>query len=275
MLIIFLGTLFAIFYFDIGGTQKYVRDVPVLNKLIPVSTDLADIEDELSTYSYNKLLKYTVNLYRQNEINKKELDALKDEASKWAGEDGTVIKGKYDELNTQLDEALDEVIRLKEYENEYLKIEKNKEKQDQAIALNNTAAYRSYFETLYKNEATELYKSVIEQEKYDTDFVNYVSAFSEMTPQKAALVIEQLARTDFDVESKSQPSITSFKHTINAKNESQKQNTVIKHPCNDCEQFRPNIQNRPKCLIYWDCAVTNPLYEKCAYRKEIELKNKH
>ncbi|MCQ2910961.1 MAG: hypothetical protein MJ244_02130 [Clostridia bacterium] len=199
MLIIFLGTLFAIFYFDIGGTQKYVRDVPVLNKIIPVSTDLADIEDELSTYSYNKLLKYTVNLYRQNEINKKELDALKDEASKWAGEDGTVIKGKYDELNTQLDEALDEVIRLKEYENEYLKIKKNKEKQDQAIALNNTAAYRSYFETLYKNEATELYKSVIEQEKYDTDFVNYVSAFSEMTPQKAALVIEQLARTDFDV----------------------------------------------------------------------------
>lgn len=49
MLIIFLGTLFAIFYFDIGGTQKYVRDVPVLNKIIPVSTDLADIEDELST----------------------------------------------------------------------------------------------------------------------------------------------------------------------------------------------------------------------------------
>ncbi|MCQ2978361.1 MAG: hypothetical protein MJ245_01030 [Clostridia bacterium] len=199
MLILFLGTLFAIFYFDIGGTQKYIKDVPVLNKIIPVSTDLSDIEDELSTYSYNKLLKYTLNLYRQNEINKTEVAALKEEASKWSGEDGTIIKGKYDELTTQLNESLDEIIRLKEYENEYIKIKKNKEKQDKAIALNNTQSYRNYFESLDKNEASELYKLVIEQEKYDIDFTNYVSAFSQMTPQKAALVIEQLARTDFDV----------------------------------------------------------------------------
>ncbi len=187
-----------IFYYDIGGTQKYIKDVPLLNKLVPV-TDMADIEKELESYSYNKLLKYTLNLYRENEINKNELAALKEEAVKWSGEDGTVIKGKYDELNDELNEALDEVIRLKEYENEYTKLKAKKEKQDKAIAVDNTSTYRTYFETLYQNEAEELYKLVIEQDKYDTDFVNYISAFSEMTPQKAALVIEQLARTDFDV----------------------------------------------------------------------------
>lgn len=199
MLIIFLGTLFSIFYFDIGGTQKYIKDVPVLNKLVPVKADLANIEEELESYSYNKLLKYTLNLYRENEINKTELAALKEEAVKWSGEDGTIIKGKYDELTEQLNESLDEVIRLKEFENAYLKLKTQKEKQDKAIAVNNAQSYRTYFESLDANEAAELYKLVIEQDKYDADFTNYIGAFSEMTPQKAALVIEQLARTDFDV----------------------------------------------------------------------------
>lgn len=199
MLLLFLGTLYAIFYFDIGGTQRYIKDVPVLNAIVPISTDMEDIEEELSSYSYNKLLKYTLKLYRENEINKGEIEALQAEVVKWGGEDGTVIKGKYDELNNELEESLDEVIRLKEYENEYIKLKANKEKQDKAIAVNNTPTYREYFETLYANEAAELYKLVVEQEVYDNDFTNYVSAFSEMEPAKAALVVEQLCRTDFDV----------------------------------------------------------------------------
>ena len=57
---------------------------------------------------------------RENEINKGEIEALQAEVVKWGGEDGSVIKGKYDELNNELEESLDEVIRLKEYENEYI-----------------------------------------------------------------------------------------------------------------------------------------------------------
>ena len=199
MLALFLGTLYAIFYYDIGGTQKYIKDVPILNKIIPISTELEDIENELNSYSHNKLLKYTLNLYRQNEINKTEIEALKEEAMKWGGEDGSSIKVTYDELNKELNDALDEVIRLKEYENEYIKLKAIKEKQDKAIAINNTSAYKQYFSELYPNEAKEIYELVLEQEKYDADFTNYIQAFSEMDAKKAALVIEQLARTDFDV----------------------------------------------------------------------------
>ena len=182
-----------------GGTQKYIKDVPVLNKIIPLKEDLGGIEEELNSYSHNKLLKYTLNLYRQNEINKKEVEALKEEVIKWSGEDGEAIKESYDKMNKELNDALDEIIRLKEYETEYVKLKKSKEAQDRAIAIDNTSTYRDYFETLYANEAKEIYELVVEQEKYDKDFSNYVSAFSEMDTKKAALVIEQLARTDFDV----------------------------------------------------------------------------
>ena len=85
MLALFLGTLYAIFYYDIGGTQKYIKDVPPFNKIIPIEEDLDGIENELNSYSHNKLLKYTLNLYRQNEINKKELETLKEEMIKWSG----------------------------------------------------------------------------------------------------------------------------------------------------------------------------------------------
>lgn len=199
MLAMFLGTICMIVYYDIGGVQRYVADVPFINKLIPEIDDIDTIEAELNTYSYNKLLKYTLSLYKENDENKKQIKALNDEIFKWSSEDGVILKTKYDEIAAQLDASMDEVIRLKEYEDAYVKLKKQKDELDKIVALNDTTKYKTYYESINAEDAKKIYELVVTQQQMDLDFQNYVSSFAAMDPAKAGLVVEQLVRTDFEV----------------------------------------------------------------------------
>lgn len=199
MLLIFLGTIAMIIFYDIGGVQKYFKDVPYIDVLIPDIKDEGAIEAELNTYSYNKLIKYALSLYNENEENKNRIKELEEEVFKWSSEDGKILKSQYDEILKKYDDSLNEILRLKEYEDAYVKLKKEKTELDKLVALNDTTQYMKYYKSINADEAAKIYEMVVLQEQINADFQNYVSSLAGMEPEKAGKVVEQLVRTDFDV----------------------------------------------------------------------------
>jgi len=199
MLSIFFGTIWFIAYNDIGGVQKYARNIPLIGKLMPAPTDLKSVEEELMSYSNNKLLKYTLKLYQENEENKDDLVKAKKKLKSVDVKDSSGLEEKYMKISDELKETLDEVERLKEYEDAYVELKKERDKLNKLLALKDTSGYKQHYESIAPKEAKQIYELVLQKQQLDENFKNYLLSFSNMQPKKAALVIEQLMRTDFDV----------------------------------------------------------------------------
>ena len=170
---------------DVGGFGSSVlapilKDVPVLNKILP-SSSVSETLDPQMYGGYTNLQDAVNRIYALET----ELDAVKN---------ASVTK---DDRITALEA---EVTRLSEFETMQVDFQRirNEFYEEVIYAENGPGAeeYVKYYETMDPTTAEFLYKQVIEELQVSKEIQDYVSAYSSMKPKEAAALFEQMTDTE-------------------------------------------------------------------------------
>ncbi len=178
-LIIILGlVLFLLNPFNWRDDYVYpfLRDVPVVGEWIPAAEEGGE-EDEYSGLTKEQLIVQNKKL----ESEKKALEEDKDNLTKRISDNDAEMK------------------RLKEIEAEQVKFKSDKEAFDRMIAENDPNAYKTYYESVYPENADKIYKEVVTQEAVDKELKQYVQTFESMKKDAAAKVLEEMIGTDMNL----------------------------------------------------------------------------
>ena len=187
----FIATLFIVLLWlvvavvmikiDVGGFGSSVlapvlKDVPVLNKILP-SSSVSETLDPTMYGGYTNLQDAVERIYALET----ELDAVKN---------STVTK---DERIAALEA---EVTRLSEFETMQVDFQRirNEFYEEVIYAENGPGAeeYVKYYETMDPTTAEYLYKQVIQELQVSQEIQDYVAAYSNMKPKEAAALFEQM-----------------------------------------------------------------------------------
>ena len=191
----FLATLFIVLLWlvvaivmikiDVGGFGSSVlapilKDVPILNKILPKSSVSETLDPEMYG-GYTNLDDAVARIYALEA----ELDSLKNSA---VNKDDRIA-------------ALEaEVTRLSEFETMQVDFQRirNEFYQEVIYAENGPGAeeYVKYYETMDPTTAEFLYKQVIEELQETKEIQDYVAAYSNMKPKEAAALFEQMTDTE-------------------------------------------------------------------------------
>lgn len=181
IIIIWLGILALLIKLDVGGfgsnvLAPIISDVPVLNKILPQSTETEVIDGE--SYGGYTNLKDAV-----EQIEKLELQ----------------LEQAQSNLNSDSEEIAQlkaEVERLSTFEANQIEFQriKNEFYQEVVYAEKGPGAeeYARYYETMDPETAQSLYKEVIAKEEESQEVKDYAQAYSEMKPKEAAAIFEEM-----------------------------------------------------------------------------------
>ena len=181
---IWLLILCVLIKLDVGGfgssvLKPLLKDVPVVNQILPSETPLGmgeeEAEDEYAGYSN---LKEAVEQIKLLELQLEQQD-LKSSA--------------LEEENSKLEE---EVTRLKTFEASQVEFERIKtEFYEEVIYADKgpgVEEYRKYYESIDPATAEFLYKQVVAQLEESKEIQEYANAYSEMKPKQAAAIFENM-----------------------------------------------------------------------------------
>lgn len=173
--LIILGAIYAFLYFDIFKVRStYLNDTiqntPVLKSMFPPAktedvTSKADLVQQI-----NDLQSQVDTLTKDNE--------------------------SLNERNTLYVEQIDQLTPLVE---EQTAFKEQKAQFDQMIAQNDPQAYKSFYETMYPENAKEEYAKIVGGEEANKELVDYVARFSAMDESNAASILEILSTTDLNL----------------------------------------------------------------------------
>lgn len=181
IIIVWLGILALLIKLDVGGfgsnvLAPIISDVPVLNKILPKSTETEVIDGE----SYGG---YTNLRDAVEQIEKLELQ----------------LEQAQSNLNSDSEEISQlkaEVERLSTFEANQIEFQriKNEFYQEVVYAEKGPGAeeYARYYETMDPETAQSLYKEVIAKEEESEEVKDYAQAYSEMKPKEAAAIFEEM-----------------------------------------------------------------------------------
>ena len=181
ILIIFVWLLFfaALIKFDVGGFGSSVmrplfKNVPVINKILPDATTEEAVSGD---YPY-KSLADAISYIKELEVEiQKDKDTIKTDKEKIAELEG-------------------EVKRLKEFENNQLALQKEKEEFYNEVVFGDKALsydeYKKYYESIDAENAEKLYKEVIAQYLQDKKYDELALAYTSMKPKKAAAALYEM-----------------------------------------------------------------------------------
>lgn len=190
IVIIWLAILCLLIKLDVGGFGSNVlapvlRDVPVLNKILPADS-VVTTEDE-ETYGGYTSLRDAVDYIRELELELERAQSANNTDSE------------------ELAELRAEIIRLQTFENAQIEFERIKTEfyEEVVYADNGPGAdeYRKYYESMDPATAEYLYKQVVEQAETDKILQDYAQAYSEMKPKEAAAIFESMT-DDLDLAAK-------------------------------------------------------------------------
>ena len=182
ILIIWLGIIAILIKSDIGGFGSTVlspmlKDVPVINKILPASDFVEDTQN--TEYPYTSLDEAIAKI--------KELELELDEATS----SGNTDSKKISELEDQIKE-------LKKYKEEQAEFEKEKQKFYEEVVFSDNAPdieeYKAYYESIDSENAEVLYKRVIEQLQEDEKIQEYAATYSSMKPKEAAAIFDSMTK---------------------------------------------------------------------------------
>ena len=181
---IWLLILCVLIKLDVGGFGSGVltpllKDVPVVNKILPSETPLGmdgeEVEDEYAGYTS---LKEAVEQIKLLELQLEQQD---------------LKSSTLEEENTKLKE---EVTRLKTFEASQVEFERIKtEFYEEVIYADNgpgVEEYQKYYESIDPATAEFLYKQVVAQLEESKEIQDYAQAYSEMKPKQAAAIFEEM-----------------------------------------------------------------------------------
>ena len=179
IILIWLGILVLLVKMDVGGFGSNVltpilKDVPVINKILPSESTTETTKNE-EAYGGYKSLKDAVEQIKTLE---KQLDQAQSTNATYA---------------EQIDTLKTEVQRLKTFEDNQVEFQKIKEQfyEEVVYAENGPGAdeYRQYYEEMDPTTAEALYKQVIQTEAADKQMQEYANTFSNMQASEAAAIL--------------------------------------------------------------------------------------
>ena len=181
IVLIWIAILGLLIKLDIGGfgssvLRPILKDVPVINKILPEPTEMEEYMGE-----FDNLPDALAEIERLN----KEIDRLKSEAAKGG-----------DEENEEIKALKEEIVRLRTFEDSQVEFQKLKTEFYEEVVFSDKAPeieqYKAYYEEIDPDNAEYLYKQVVQQIETDKIMDEYVKAYSEMKPKQAAAIFDQM-----------------------------------------------------------------------------------
>ncbi len=186
---VWVAILCVLIKLDVGGVgtnilKPILKNVPVVNKILPSEHPRGGEEDEYSNYTD---LDEAIEQIRTLE---QELQATQEENLAYESEIG---------------DLKEEVDRLKNFENDQLEFEelKNEFYEEVVYAENGPGAdaYQKYYEAMDPASAEYLYQQVIQEEAASSEIEEYAKAYSSMKPKDAAAIFDTMT-SDLDLVAK-------------------------------------------------------------------------
>lgn len=181
IVVIWLAILALLIKLDVGGfgsgvLSPVLRDVPVINKILPGDNVTETTEEE--AYGGYTSLKEAVDTLRELEL---ELERA---------------QSQNQTDSTEIAEMKAEIERLKTFENKQVEFERIKNEFYEEVIYSEKGPgaeeYRKYYESMDPATAEYLYKQVVQQLEEEALIQDYVQTYSEMKPKQAAAIFEEM-----------------------------------------------------------------------------------
>lgn len=180
IVLIWLAIFALLVKFDVGGfgsgvLRPILKDVPVINKILP------DVSDELlaeeNDYEYSDIAKANARI--------KELERqLESSQSSNSTNDGTIL------------DLQAEIARLQVFEDNQLEYEKMLKEFNEEVVFAEQAPdieeYKKFYEEIDPANAEEIYRQVVEQLAADELIVAQAERFAKMDPKVAAKTMQEM-----------------------------------------------------------------------------------
>lgn len=184
IVVVWIAIICALIKLDVGGFGSGVlapvlKNVPVVNLILPDSTTTSNVEDseDIDVSGY-KSLKEAV----------KEIQKLQTELQ--------TVEANSASKDEQISALQEEVKRLQTFEDKQVEFEriKNEFYNEVVYADNGPGAdeYIKYYESMDPATAEALYKQVVNEEITSKEIELYAQAYSEMKPKQAAAIFESM-----------------------------------------------------------------------------------
>ncbi|MBR3770932.1 MAG: hypothetical protein IKL07_01545 [Clostridium sp.] len=186
IILICLGAFALLIKFDVGGfgsgvLRPKLKDVPIINKILPDYTDNEYFEENQSQYS---TLESAVARIKELELE------LADTQNQDLNNSETISDLKA------------EIERLKVYEDEYQEFQDRIKEFDKNVVFAEEAPsieeYQKYYAEIQPENAEEIYRQVVEQLQYDNKIKEEAKRYEAMDPASAAKVFEIMCADDLD-----------------------------------------------------------------------------
>lgn len=184
--LIVLGVLIAFIKLDVGGfgsgvLRPILKNVPVVNRILPAYTDEEFFEESNSQYS---TLESAVARIKELELQ------LSDYQNQDESDSETITDLKA------------EIERLKVYEDEYKQFQDRVKEFDKNVVFAEKAPdieeYKQYYSEIQPENAEEIYRQVVEQLQYDEKVKEEAARYAKMDAASAAKVFEIMCADDLD-----------------------------------------------------------------------------
>lgn len=183
IVLIWIGILCLVVKLDFGGFGSGVltpilKDVPVLNKILPSAASVVPPEGEEDAYGGYTDLQEAVDYIKELELELERAQSVK--------------TGNEDEIKA----LKEEVERLKTFEESQVEFQRIKtEFYEEVVYAQNGPGieeYRKYYEEMDPSMAEYLYKQVVTQLEESDEIKGYARAYAEMKPKEAAAIFEAM-----------------------------------------------------------------------------------
>ncbi len=183
IVLIWVAILCLIIKLDFGGFGSNVltpvlKDVPVINLILPNNSEVAVDEDDAEAYGGYSNLREAVDYIKELELELERAQSAQNDSS--------------DEIAS----LKAEVERLKTFEDSQVEFQRIKtEFYEEVVYADNGPGieeYRKYYEEMDPATAEYLYKQVLQQTEESDDIQEFVQAFSSMKAKEAAAILEEM-----------------------------------------------------------------------------------
>ncbi len=190
--------------------QKNKKKKGVLSKIIPIFLFLAVISGAVAVLWFDVFSirsKYLDTTLTKVPIVKDVLPISKEKTPQVTNEQLTAqineLQAKLDRSEADLkaaqsrnNEYIAEIDRLKVFSDQQLEFKKEKEEFERLVALKDPTAYSKFYETIYPENAQELYKEAVSTAARTKEFKDYIATYQAMDEAPAAKLLEQLILED-------------------------------------------------------------------------------
>lgn len=183
IVLIWIAILCLVIKLDLGGFGSNVltpilKDVPVVNLILPKQSNASVSEDEAGAYGGYSDLKEAVDYIHELELELERANANNSTSS----DDIDTLKAEIERLKTFEDSQVEfQRIKTQFYEEVVYA--------DKGPGLD---AYQKFYETMDPATAEYLYKQVVIQLEETKEVKDYAKAYSEMKPKQAAAIFESM-----------------------------------------------------------------------------------